>query len=103
MRVLAKAFVNGPFDFMELLWKHGRDGGYFGQEIIHRLDCKREKTIQLGTDIVCSEVTDWQLSLGSTVTGGRCPQCEQERLYPGMRFTTSDCLVLPRALTRPGP
>ena len=68
------------------------------QYVLDRLDCKNEKTILHGTDLVCEEVTDWQLMFGSTSVDGRCPQCEQECLYPGM-CPVPACLEWSRALT----
>lgn len=52
------------------------------ENIIQKLDCKNPKTVQHGFDLVCQDLTEWQVSFGSTSTPGRCPKCEEDRLYP---------------------
>ena len=57
------------------------------ESIVQKLDCNNEKTVQYGFDMACQEITVWQVPFGSTLIPGRCPQCEQDRLYPGMHLS----------------
>lgn len=53
-------------------------------DIKQKLNCDNEKTTQMGHDMVCNEVTEWKVPFGSTSVPGRCPKCEEDRLYPGL-------------------
>ena len=53
-------------------------------DVVAKLDCNNEKAVPYGTDMACNTITDWKVSFGTTMVSGRCPRCEQDRLYPGM-------------------
>lgn len=56
------------------------------ETVIQKLDCNDEKITQYGHDKVCGDVFEWQVSFGSTSYDGRCPRCEEDRLYHGEGF-----------------
>ncbi len=60
------------------------------ERIIQKLDCRGERTVRHGFDLVCQDPVEWQLSFRSTSALGRCPRGEESRLYPN-RFPTSTC------------
>ena len=53
------------------------------ESVAQKLSCRKAKTVQYGSDMGCHDLTEWQVPFGSTLIPGRCPRCEQDRLYSG--------------------